>query len=150
MEAANRIVQSTVTDVLLNEKWKINICYVLWKTGDTSVVTFRSWDLYEFPLLHRTTKHSWAIKTATLEAGKSQYVIFALQTDRKNVMDTNWFDNCKLNNVKLYLNLECYPIIWIWISIKTDGRFFTRTHVFIKLLRIQLSRAESNCHVFSA
>jgi len=73
---------------------------------------FRLWDVYEFSLLQRTTKHSWAIKTAT-QLEKPRYVVFALQTDRKNVMfeDVNRFDDCKLTNMKLYLNLECYPYI---------------------------------------
>ncbi|XP_024878465.1 uncharacterized protein LOC112458879 [Temnothorax curvispinosus] len=57
-----------------------------------------------------TTKHSWAIKTAT-QLEKPRYVVFALQTGRKNVMsaDTSRFDNCNLTNVKLYLNSEVYP-----------------------------------------
>ncbi|XP_071571821.1 uncharacterized protein [Temnothorax nylanderi] len=57
-----------------------------------------------------TTKHSWAIKTAT-QLEKPRYVVFALQTGRKNVMsaDTSRFDHCNLTNVKLYLNSEVYP-----------------------------------------
>jgi len=80
------------------------------ESGRYLSMAFRSWDLYEFPLLHRTTKHSWSIKTAT-QLEKPRYVIFALEVGRKNVMseDTNRFDHCKLNNVKLYLNSECYP-----------------------------------------
>ncbi|KAL6417620.1 hypothetical protein ACFW04_014423 [Cataglyphis niger] len=64
---------------------------------------FRSLDFYEFPLLQGITKHSWATQ---LE--KPRYVVFA---DRKNVMseETSRFDDCRLNNVKLYLNSECYP-----------------------------------------
>ncbi|XP_024871355.1 uncharacterized protein LOC112454290 [Temnothorax curvispinosus] len=67
-------------------------------------------DLYEYPPLQNTTKHSWAIKTAT-QLEKPRYVVFALQTGRKNVMsaDTSRFDDCKLTNVKLYLNSEVYP-----------------------------------------
>ncbi|XP_018398559.1 PREDICTED: uncharacterized protein LOC108776441 [Cyphomyrmex costatus] len=58
-----------------------------------------------------TTKHSWAIKTAQpSQLEKPRYVIFAMQTDRKKMSeDTSQFDNCKLSNVKLYLNSECYP-----------------------------------------
>ncbi|XP_071579756.1 uncharacterized protein [Temnothorax nylanderi] len=46
-----------------------------------------------------TTKHSWAIKTAT-QLEKPRYVVFALQTGRKNVMsaDTSRFDDCNLTN----------------------------------------------------
>jgi len=73
-------------------------------------MNFRSWDLYEYPLLQSTTKHSWAVKTAT-QLEKSRYVIFALQTGRKNIMsrDVSVFDDCNLTNVKLYLNSEFYP-----------------------------------------
>ncbi|XP_018403205.1 PREDICTED: uncharacterized protein LOC108780111 [Cyphomyrmex costatus] len=73
-------------------------------------MSFRSWDLYEYPLLQSTTKHTWAVKTAT-QLEKPRYVIFALQTGRKNIMSQNAsvFDDCKLSNVKLYLNSEFYP-----------------------------------------
>ena len=71
---------------------------------------FRSWDLYEFPLLQRTTKHSWAVKTTT-QLEKPRFVILALQTGRKNVLSENVaeFDACKLVNVRLHLNSEFYP-----------------------------------------
>jgi len=73
-------------------------------------MSFLSWDLYEFPLLHSTTKHSWAVKAAS-QLGKPRYVIFALQTGKKNSVSQNvtLFDDCKLINVKLYLNSEFYP-----------------------------------------
>ncbi|XP_029679992.1 uncharacterized protein LOC115245705 [Formica exsecta] len=71
---------------------------------------FRSWDLYEFPLLHNTSKHSWTVKAAS-QLEKPRYVIYALQTGRKNAVskDITTFDDCKLTNVKLYLNSEFYP-----------------------------------------
>ncbi|XP_014486939.1 PREDICTED: uncharacterized protein LOC106750845 [Dinoponera quadriceps] len=73
-------------------------------------MSFRSWDLYEFPLLQNTTKHVWPVKSAS-NLEKPRYVIFALQTGRMNVMAENitQFDNCNLINAKLYLNSECYP-----------------------------------------
>ncbi|XP_018407683.1 PREDICTED: uncharacterized protein LOC108783581 [Cyphomyrmex costatus] len=73
-------------------------------------MSFRSWDLYEYPLLPSMTKHSWAIKIAT-QLEKSRYIIFVLQTNKKNNMEThkNYLDNCKLTNVKLYLNSEFFP-----------------------------------------
>ncbi|KMQ84574.1 hypothetical protein RF55_17527 [Lasius niger] len=72
-------------------------------------MSFRSWDLYEFPLLHNTIKHSWTVKAAS-QLEKPRYVIFALQTGRKNAMSKEIaiFDNCQLTNVKLYLNSEVY------------------------------------------
>lgn len=73
-------------------------------------VGFLSWDLYEYPLLQSTTKHSWAVKTA-VQLEKPRYVVFALQTGKRNVptSDASVFDHCKLANVKLYLNSEFYP-----------------------------------------
>ncbi|XP_012542632.1 uncharacterized protein LOC105840291 [Monomorium pharaonis] len=95
--------------VLLNKINELSILRAL-ESGQYLSMAFRSWDLYEFPLLQRTTKHSWAIKTAT-QLKKPGYVVFALQAGRKNIMleDTSRFDHCKLTNVKLYLNSQCYP-----------------------------------------
>lgn len=102
-------IQWRMPHVLLSEIKKLSMLRTL-ESGRYLSMAFRSWDLYEFPLLQRTTKHSWAIKTAT-QLEKPRYVIFALQTGRKNVMaeDTSRFDDCNLTNVKLYLNSECYP-----------------------------------------
>ncbi|XP_012057891.1 PREDICTED: uncharacterized protein LOC105621026 [Atta cephalotes] len=102
-------VQWRMPYVLLSEINKLSILRAL-ESGRYLSMTFRSWDLYEFLLLQSTTKHSWAIKTAT-QLEKPSYVIFVMQTGRKNVMskDVSRFDDCKLTNAKLYLNSECYP-----------------------------------------
>lgn len=102
-------IQWRMPHVVLNEINKLSMLRAL-ESGRYLSMGFRSWDLYEFPLLQRTTKHSWPIKTAT-QLEKPRYVVFVLQTGRKNVMseDTSRFDHCKLTNVKLYLNSECYP-----------------------------------------
>ena len=81
--------------VLLSEINKLSMLRAL-ESGRYLSMAFRSWDLYEFPLLQSTTKHSWAIKTAS-QLEKPRYVIFAMQTGRKNVMSKN------------YLNSKCYP-----------------------------------------
>ncbi|RLU16498.1 hypothetical protein DMN91_010566 [Ooceraea biroi] len=64
----------------------------------------------EIELLKSTTKHSWTVK-ATTQLEKPRYVIFALQTGRKINLTRSItrFDDCKLTNVKLYLNSEFYP-----------------------------------------
>ncbi|XP_018311167.1 uncharacterized protein, partial [Mycetomoellerius zeteki] len=95
--------------ITLNEVNKLSMLCAL-VSGRYLSMSFRSWDLYEYPLLPSTTKHSWAIKTAT-QLEKLRYVIFALQTNRKNNMATHktYLDNCKLTNVKLYLNSKFFP-----------------------------------------
>ncbi|XP_070167775.1 uncharacterized protein [Polyergus mexicanus] len=102
-------IQWRMPHVVLNAINKLSMLRAL-ESGQYLSMGFRSWDLYEFPLLQRTTKHSWPIKPAT-QLEKPRYVVFVLQTGRKNVMseDTSRFDDCKLTNVKLYLNSECYP-----------------------------------------
>ncbi|KYQ60582.1 hypothetical protein ALC60_00362 [Trachymyrmex zeteki] len=80
-------VQWRIPYVLLSEINKLSMLRAL-ENGRYLSMSFRSWNLYEYPLLQNTTKHSWAIKTAT-QLEKPRYVIFALQTGRKNVMKEN-------------------------------------------------------------
>ncbi|XP_053598629.1 uncharacterized protein LOC128668850 [Microplitis demolitor] len=73
-------------------------------------ISFRTWQLYEYPLLPRTTKHVWPIKTST-QLEKPRYVILGFQTARKNVVTKNasQFDHCNIRDVKLFLNSQSYP-----------------------------------------
>ena len=70
--------------ILLSEINKLLMLRVL-ESGRYLSLTFRSWNLYEFPPLQSTTKYSWAIKTAT-QREKPRYIIFAMQAGRKNVI----------------------------------------------------------------
>ncbi|RLU15073.1 hypothetical protein DMN91_012960 [Ooceraea biroi] len=72
-------IQWRMPHVLLDEVTKLSMLRTL-ESGRYLTMGFRSWDLYEYPLLQSTTKHSWAIKTAT-QLEKPRYVIFALQTE---------------------------------------------------------------------
>ncbi|XP_011870154.1 PREDICTED: uncharacterized protein LOC105563290 [Vollenhovia emeryi] len=102
-------VQWRMPHIVLNDVNKLSLLRTL-ESGRFLSVGFRSWDLYEFPVLQSTTKHSWAVKT-TAQLEKPRYVIFALQTGRRNVLtsDSSTFDHCKFTNVKLYLNSDFYP-----------------------------------------
>lgn len=102
-------IQWRMPHVVLNDVNKLTMLRTL-ESGRYLSMSFRSWDLYEFPLLQSTTKHSWAVKTAT-QLEKPRYIIFALQTARKNSPAANVtiFDACKLTNVKLHLNSDFYP-----------------------------------------
>ncbi|XP_014486019.1 PREDICTED: uncharacterized protein LOC106750293 [Dinoponera quadriceps] len=102
-------VQWRMPHVVLNDLNKLSLLHTL-ESGRYLSMTFRSWDLYEFPLLQTSTKHSWAVKAAG-QLEKPRYVIFVLQTGRRGVptADVSKFDDYKLSNVKLYLNSEFYP-----------------------------------------
>lgn len=78
--------------------------------GQSIDMSFRNWDLYEYPTLPQTQKNIWTIKTSN-NLQKPRYVIFGMQTNRNGVIanDASVFDHCELRQVKLYLNSECYP-----------------------------------------
>ncbi|KYM84799.1 hypothetical protein ALC53_05052 [Atta colombica] len=91
--------------VSLSEINKLSMLRVL-ESGHYLSMSFRSWDLYEHPLLHDQT----FIHQKRLLNSKS-HVIFALQTSRNNniLQNASVFDACNLSNVKLYLNSDFYP-----------------------------------------
>ncbi|KAL6421354.1 hypothetical protein ACFW04_014691 [Cataglyphis niger] len=93
-------IQWHMPHVILNKINKLSLLRAL-KSGRYLKMSFRSWDLYEFPLQHYTTKHSWTVKAAS-QLKKPRYVIFALQTGRKNAVSK---DIITLTN---YLNSEFY------------------------------------------
>lgn len=84
-------------------------------------IAFRNWDLYEYPLLPKTTKHSWSVKT-TSQMEKPRYVILGLQSNKKNnkTKDCSVFDHCKLTNVKLFLNSQYYPYDSLNLNFNND------------------------------
>ncbi|KYM96991.1 PREDICTED: uncharacterized protein LOC108782881 [Cyphomyrmex costatus] len=102
-------VQWKMPHVILNDVNKLSLLRTL-ENGRYLSMGFRSWDLYEFPLLQSTTKHSWAVKT-TSHLEKPRYVILSLQTGKRNVLsqDSTHFDACALANVKLFLNSDFFP-----------------------------------------
>jgi len=57
-------IQCRMFHVALNEVNKLSMPRAL-ESGRYLSMSFCSWDLYEYPLLPSTTKHFWAIKTAT-------------------------------------------------------------------------------------
>ncbi|XP_011311892.1 uncharacterized protein [Fopius arisanus] len=60
-------------------------------------ISFRSWELYEYPLLPSTTKHVWTVK-CSMQLEKPRYVIFGFQVARKNqaLKDASAFDHSLL------------------------------------------------------
>lgn len=73
-------------------------------------MAFRSWELFEYPTLPEINRHIWTIKS-TNNLQRPRYIIFAMQTNRLNVInqDASSFDHCAVKNIKLYLNSDCYP-----------------------------------------
>lgn len=102
-------IQWKIPHVSLSDGAKLIMLKTLSK-NDNLLIPFRSWDLYELPVVPQTTRHSWSVKT-TSQVNKPRYVVIAFQTNRNNVVtnDATVFDNCNISNIKLYLNNERYP-----------------------------------------
>lgn len=101
-------VQWHVPHVNVSNAEKIQLLRIV-DSKKSIVIPFRSWDLYECPMLTNTTKQSWAVKTTT-QTEKPRYVILGFQTGKNKITaDASKFDHCKVTNVKLFLNSETYP-----------------------------------------
>lgn len=98
-----------VPHILLGDGAKLKMLQTISRNTDL-YVPFRSWDLYELPVVPQTTRHTWSVKT-TSKVNKPRYVIVAFQTNRNNIVGSNAseFDHCNITNLKLYLNNERFP-----------------------------------------
>lgn len=95
--------------VRLSDRYKIKLLDFIAKDQKIPI-SFRTWDLYEYPSLPSANKHIWTVKTST-QLEKPRYIVFALQTSRKNdsTKNASQFDHCKVRDLKVFLNSECYP-----------------------------------------
>lgn len=73
-------------------------------------LNYRTWELFEYPVLPTTTKHIWSVK-ASSQLNTPRFIVVAFQTARNNDITANKsrFDHCNLMDLKLYLNSENYP-----------------------------------------
>ena len=102
-------IQWKIPYVTVNDSERLKLLKIV-ENGQWLTIAFRSWALYEYPILPIAARQTWAIKTST-QLEKLRYVVLAFQTDKKNSLtaDNSHFDNCKLTNVKLYINGAEYP-----------------------------------------
>lgn len=84
-------------------------------------IPFRNWDLYEYPLLPRTHKHTWSIKTSS-QIEKPRFVVIALQTNRKHQAEKSMaeFDHCYVRDIRVFLNSTYFPYEGLNISFSED------------------------------
>lgn len=102
-------VQWHIPHVSVSDSEKLKLLQIINKKLDLPLC-FRTWELYEYPALPTTDKHIWSVK-ASSQLNTPRYVIIAFQTNRNNLIgaDKSRFDHCQLNDLKVYLNSECYP-----------------------------------------
>lgn len=115
MYVSNADIQFTVNKihwkvphVTLSDESKLMMLKTL-NQKSSIALPFRSWDLFELPVVPETTRHTWSVKTTT-QITKPRYVVVGFQTNRRIAnSDASLFDHCNISNVKLYLNNERYP-----------------------------------------
>lgn len=102
-------IQWRMPHVNVSDGEKIKLLKVIDKKQTISMY-FRSWELYEYPALPQTDKHIWTVKTSA-QINTPRYIIIGFQTNKNNVIQANksHFDHCRLRDLKVYLNSECYP-----------------------------------------
>ncbi|XP_043468121.1 uncharacterized protein LOC122502240 [Leptopilina heterotoma] len=102
-------VEWLIPYLMVNDRQKIELLKFIEKDS-LITMSFRSWDLYEYPMIPATQKHVWTVKTST-QVEKPRYVNLGFQTNRKEDQGryANLFDACNLHNVKLFLNSQYYP-----------------------------------------
>uniref|UniRef100_A0A6P7GAF4 Uncharacterized protein LOC114335718 n=1 Tax=Diabrotica virgifera virgifera TaxID=50390 RepID=A0A6P7GAF4_DIAVI len=133
---------NAVTSTMENTKPKVEIFKIIWKmphiqvsdseklrlykfieNGSNLELAFRSWEYHEIPLVPETMKFNWNVKTTSL-LERPRFVLFALQTAKKNAIKENasHFNHCHITNLKLFLNSEMYP--YDNVNLNFDKRHF--------------------------
>lgn len=102
-------IQWRVPYVFPSDEEKLSLLKIIDK-NQSIFINFRSWELYEYPLLPKSTRQTWNVKTTT-QLEKPRFVILSFHTNKLNdiTKDVSSFDLCDITNVKLYLNSDCYP-----------------------------------------
>lgn len=95
--------------LILSDRRKIQLFNYI-KKDIPIAMSFRSWELYEYPVLPTTTQHVWTVKTSN-QLEKPRFIILGFQKARKGARKENasYFDHCDITNVKLFLNSQSYP-----------------------------------------
>lgn len=88
---------------------EVQLTKYIGRSVDTQIA-FRNWQLHIFPSVNQTKTHSWAVATIN-KTSSPRYVILAFQTDREGYVtkDMSQFDDCKFQDIRVYLNNERYP-----------------------------------------
>lgn len=102
-------VQWRVPHVIAADAEKLKLMKII-DRKQTIPLYFRSWELYDYPILPQTNRQIWSVKTST-HLNTPRYIILGFQTKRNNMINTDKsrFDHCEFNDLKVYLNSECYP-----------------------------------------
>lgn len=102
-------IQWRIPHINVSDAYKLKLMQIINKKMPIQL-NFRTWELYEYPVLPLTDKHIWSVK-ASSQLNTPRFIVVAFQTKRNNIItaDTSRFDHCHLSDLKVYLNSESYP-----------------------------------------
>lgn len=154
----NRCDSSLCLSQMNSEKFEFNVTKIHWKIqhiqlndegrlltlksleyDDNIPMAYRSWDLYDLPVLPQARRNIWKVKTTT-QLAKPRFVVVAFQTFPR--LDGSHFDHCNITDIKLYLNDERYPYDNMNMSF-SKSRYHELYHA---LLKIYKSYYNDNCN----
>lgn len=132
-----------IPHVALSDHTKMNMLRAIDRREEIPL-SFRSWDLYEYPNIPQTSRNIWSVKTTT-QMSKPRYVVVAFQTNRNLNVKANstMFDHCSVTNLRLFLNNERYPYDDMHMNV-ADGEF---SEIFNTLNQIQKSYYNNTQHM---
>lgn len=102
-------IQWRIPHVVVTDAEKLKLMQIINKKQQLQL-NYRTWELYEYPVLPTTDKHVWSVK-ASSQLNTPRFIVVAFQTGRNNniAADKSRFDHCNLSDLKVYLNSESYP-----------------------------------------
>jgi hypothetical protein len=100
------------------------------------ILSFRSWELVEYPELLEATRHNWPVKTST-RVETPRHVLIAFQKNRRGNLkqDMSKFDHCTLRNINVFLNSERYPYNDLHLDF-ANNKFATLYEMFSEFRQI--------------
>ncbi|XP_051162387.1 uncharacterized protein LOC127282257 [Leptopilina boulardi] len=99
-------VEWLVPYVLPSDNNKIKLLKFIEKDPLISM-SFRSWEMFEYPLIPSSTRVMWQIKSST-QLEKPRYVIVGFQTGRKDKRkkSASYFDHCDITNMEFIVDVQ--------------------------------------------
>lgn len=131
-----------VPHISLSDKAKLTMLKTISRNEDL-FLTYRTWDLYELPVVPQTTRNMWSVKT-TSQVNKPRFVIVSFQTNRSQVIaqDASQFDHCNISNIKLYLNNERFPYDDLNLNFD-EAKYHELHHKYLKIQESYYNGTES-------
>ncbi|XP_031639727.1 uncharacterized protein LOC116351727 [Contarinia nasturtii] len=146
----NRIDSGLCSSESDSEVFKFNVTKIHWKIphiklsdegrlltlksierDDSIPMAYRSWDLYDLPVVPQARRNIWKVKTTT-QLTKPRFVVVAFQTITDPCKNVSEFSHCNISDVKLYLNDERYPYDNLNTSF-SQSRYQELYHTFLKI-----------------